>query len=163
MKIFLGIGIAIGSQLVAIALEHARRSTSTLDIGSLCAPLRVGTDEHVHMSAMSAFWMAIPIAMIGIGEIFVYPTMQQYAYEGAAPSMRSLLQALNQFANLGLPSAFSAVLNEATASLTPNDLNDGNLSCVYEINVVVGLVGCALFYWVATQKTESSVKKPVPD
>lgn len=159
-KIYFGIAIASGSQLVAAFLDYARMSSLTLDIGSFCAPLEDGTNQHVPMSAISAFWMGIPYAMVGIGEILVNPVLQHHAYEGAAPSMRSLVQAFNLFTMMGLPSVFSAALNEATATFTPNNLDDGNLPVVYYINVAIGVVGCGLYYLLSksgdsTPKTNS--------
>merc|ERR1712151_1012614 len=101
-------------------------SAAVLPIGSDCAPL-MANGEHVRMSGMGAFWMSVPYGMIGIGEVLVNPVLQHVAYEGADPSMRSLMQAFNLFAMGGLPNAVSAALTEATARFTPNDLNDGNL------------------------------------
>ena len=61
-----GIGVAVASQIVAAGLEYARRNAEVLPIPSNCAPL-APDGEHVRMSAMSAFWMVLPYAMIGIG------------------------------------------------------------------------------------------------
>ena len=60
-----GISVAIASQLTAAGLEYSRRSANVLPIPSNCAPL--GPDGHVRMSAMSAFWMVLPYALVGIG------------------------------------------------------------------------------------------------
>jgi len=99
---------------------------------------------------MSAFWMSIPYALIGIGEVLVNPVLQSVAYQGADPSMRSLIQAFNLFAMGGFPSAISAALTQATASLVPNDLNEGNLSMVYLINIAFGAVGCLAYYFLSS-------------
>merc|ERR1719401_3302964 len=111
---------------------------------------------------MSVFWMAIPYATIGIGEVLVNPVLQHHAYSNAPASMRSMLQAFNLFAMGGLPNAFSAGLSMATQSYTPNDLNDGHLEYVYFINVLVCLFGCCIFYWVtgeaAVNKSQASDK-----
>mmetsp|Transcript_44822 Transcript_44822/g.101477 ORF Transcript_44822/g.101477 Transcript_44822/m.101477 type:complete len:133 (-) Transcript_44822:14-412(-) len=98
---------------------------------------------------MSAFWMAMPYAMIGIGEVLVNPVLQHYAYEGAPESMRSMLQAFNLFAMGGMPNAVSSALTLTTKALTPNNLNRGNLEVVYYINAGLGLVGCGLYYLVS--------------
>merc|ERR1712178_16266 len=102
--------------------------------------------SHVHMSDISAFWMLIPYLLIGIGEIFVNPVLQHFAYADCAPSMRSLMQAFNMFCLGGLPNAISSALTAATLSFVTNDLDDGNLPVAYYINVVIGLLGCALFW-----------------
>ena len=60
-----GISVAIASQLAAAGLEYCRRTAKVLDVPSNCAPL--GPDGHVRMSAMSAFWMVLPYALVGIG------------------------------------------------------------------------------------------------
>merc|ERR1711879_513587 len=86
MKIYAGIAVGIGSQLVAALLEQLRKNAAVLDIPSTCAPL--GADgEHVRMSSISVWWMAIPYAMIGIAEVLVNPVLQHYAYVGAPESM----------------------------------------------------------------------------
>merc|ERR1712039_532010 len=108
----------------------------------------------------SAFWMFIPYAMIGIGEILVNPVLQHVAYEGADPSMRSLIQAFNLFAMGGLPNAVSAALTQATASLVPNDLNEGNLPLVYFVNIGVGAVGCLVYHFICSSAAPASKAAP---
>ena len=63
-----GISVAIASQLVAAGLEYSRRTAEVLPIPSNCAPL--GPDGHVRMSAMSAFFMVLPYALVGIGGVY---------------------------------------------------------------------------------------------
>merc|ERR1712217_739624 len=137
MKVYMGIAVAIGAQLVAALIEHLRKNAEVLDVPSKCAPL--GADgKHVSMSSMSVFWMAIPYAMIGIGEVLVNPVLQHCAYNGAPDSMRSMLQAFNLFAMGGMPNAISAGLSMATKKFTPNNLNNGDLVNVYYINAALG-------------------------
>jgi len=145
MKVYAGIVAGMAAHLVAAVLELARRNAEVLDIGSNCAPLQ-SDGQHIRMSAMSAFWMSVPYGLIGIGEVLVNPVLQSVAYQGADPSMRSLMQAFNLFAMGGLPNAVSAALSQATDRLVPNDLNDGNLSLVYVINIAVGAVGCLVYF-----------------
>merc|ERR1712129_347621 len=76
--------------------------------------------------------------------------LQHVAYEGADSSMRSLVQAFNLFAMGGMPNAISAAMSQATASLVPNDLNEGNLPAVYFINVAFGFLGCGAYYLVSS-------------
>lgn len=146
MKVLTGISVAIASQLTAAGLEYSRRSANVLPIPSNCAPL--GPDGHVRMSAMSAFWMVLPYALVGIGEVLVNPVLWHVAYT-ADPAMKSLMQAFCQFAMGGLPNAISAALTQATKSWTPNNLNDGNLPMVYFVNVVFCIAGCAVYVLVA--------------
>ncbi|CAK9060833.1 Protein NRT1/ PTR FAMILY 8.1 (AtNPF8.1) (Peptide transporter PTR1) [Durusdinium trenchii] len=143
MKVLTGIAIAIGSQFTAASLEYARRNAEVLPIPSNCAPL-AADGQHVRMSAMSGFWMVLPYAMVGIGEVLVNPVLWHVAYT-AEPSMKSLMQAFCQFAMGGLPNAISAALTQATKSWTPNDLNQGNLPMVYFVNVLFCLAGGAVY------------------
>lgn len=156
MKVYTGIAFACAAQLVAACLEYARRGAPVLEVGSLCAPLVEGseTGEHVPISAISAFWMTIPYALIGIGEILVNPVLQHMAYEGAPANMRSLLQAFNLFAMGGLPNAFSSALTQATAPFTPNNLDDGNLPAVFFINAAIGVAGCGI-YWAFSKSRDA--------
>merc|ERR1711953_1300068 len=104
-KVYAGTIIAVASQLVAAWLEYERRDAEILTIPSLCAPL--GEDgQHVHMSAMSAWWMAVPYTLIGVGEILVNPVLQHHAYN-VPESMRSMLQAFFVFIQGGLSQAVS--------------------------------------------------------
>merc|ERR1712203_1154711 len=105
LKIIAGFSFAIGSQLVAAAIEYHRLASPVLGVPSHCAPYIDGTDEHVHMSAATCFYMLVPNAMVGIGEIFVYPVIIALVHENAAPEFRSLLQAFNFFTMDGLPMA----------------------------------------------------------
>eukprot|EP00438_Fugacium_kawagutii_P011616 Skav216072 [mRNA] locus=scaffold389:302616:304726:- [translate_table: standard] len=99
MKVLFGISLAISSQIVAAGLELQRRNARVLSIPSNCAPL-LPDGEHVHMSAMSAFWMFLPYALVGAGEALVNPVLQHVAYSGADPSLRSLMQALHLHSKL---------------------------------------------------------------
>merc|ERR1712039_383768 len=119
------------------------------------ALLQDGT--HARMSDMSVWWMAIPYAMIGIGEILVNPVLQHTAYEGAPESMRSLLQAFNLFAMGGMPNAISAGISLATKRFTPDNLNDGSLWVAYAINCAIGAVG--MFLWWALRKPKNAPRK----
>merc|ERR1712232_238283 len=158
MKVYTGIGFAILAQLVAALIEYARKASEVLPIESMCAPLVPNSKEHVHMSNMSAFWMVIPYMIIGVGEILVNPVLQFVAYEGAPESMRSMLQAFNLFCLGGMPNAVSSAIGMATISLTPNNLNNGDLSVVYYIQAGFGLVGCGCYYVVSRNRV--GVGKP---
>lgn len=162
MKVYTGIFFAMASQFTAAMFEYARLDAEVLPIPSSCAPM--GDDgEHVHMSGFSSFWMAIPYTLIGIGEVLVNPVLQHYCYEKAPESMRSMLQALNVFAMGGLSNAVSAALSMATASWTPNDLNDGELQSVYFLNIGIAVVGCFIVRWAinAPKSPQSNAEKKV--
>lgn len=156
MKVLTGISVAIASQLTAASLEYSRRSAEVLSVPPNCAPL-ASDGQHVRMSAMSAFWMVLPYAMVGIGEALVNPVLWHVAYT-ADPSMKSLMQAFCQFAMGGLPNAISAALTQATKSWTPNNLNNGNLPMVYFVNAAFCLAGCAVYVFV-TRSSDSKEGK----
>ncbi|CAE8708888.1 unnamed protein product [Polarella glacialis] len=158
MKIYAGILVAVAAQLLAAGMEYFRLRSPVLDIQSKCAPL-MASGGHVHMSELSAWWMVIPYAMVGIGEILVNPSLQHFAYDGAHPSMRSLIQAFCLFAMGGMPNALSSAMSMATAEWTPNDLNQGNLPLVYMINALIGLVGCLVFRWVSRERLPLCMKE----
>eukprot|EP00933_Yihiella_yeosuensis_P026316 TRINITY_DN20420_c0_g1_i1.p1 TRINITY_DN20420_c0_g1~~TRINITY_DN20420_c0_g1_i1.p1 ORF type:complete len:610 (-),score=103.06 TRINITY_DN20420_c0_g1_i1:259-2037(-) len=160
MKIYAGIFIGISSQIVAAGIEYARLSSPVLDIPSYCAAMEgpEGDQHHVHMSAISAWWMSIPYALIGLGEILVNPVLQHTAYDGAHPSMRSMLQAFNLFALGGMPNAISSAFSQAVAPLIPNNMNYGNLPVVYFINAGMGLLGCCMYWLVARPVSPSATR-----
>lgn len=143
-KVYAGIGFAIAAQLTAAGLEYIRKSRPVLDVPSNCAALRPD-GSHVSMSAMSAFWMCIPYALVGIGEVFLNPALLHFAYIGASPEMRSLLQSFNLFADGGMPSALTSALTLATSTWYTDDLNKGNLPFVYLLQSAIGLVGCGCY------------------
>lgn len=157
MKVIAGFSFAIGAQLVAAAIEYQRRSDPVLSVPSHCAPYIMVEDstghvgikephEHVHMSSTNSFYMLVPYAMVGIGEILVNPVLQHLAYEGAPPEMKSLLQAFNLFAMGALPNAVASSISQALKAQVPNNLNDGNLPMVYLINSAIGFVGIFCFF-----------------
>lgn len=163
MKIYAGILVACLAQLSAAFIEYARRSAPSLDIGSNCAPLEAGSSSrHVPMSSISAWWMIIPYGLTGMGEVLVNPVLQHYAYDGADPSLRSIMQAFNIFCGMGMSSAFSAALNEAMSSFTPNNLDDGDITIAYYINVALGLLGCGLYFCVGKAAKGDARKRQLP-
>mmetsp|Transcript_41801 Transcript_41801/g.108272 ORF Transcript_41801/g.108272 Transcript_41801/m.108272 type:complete len:577 (+) Transcript_41801:98-1828(+) len=145
MKVTAGYCCAIIAQLIAACLESARRASPIVHgVHSRCAPL--GPDgEHISPNAMSAYWMMIPYAMCGMGEIMVFPVLQHMAYEGSPPEMKSLLAAFNLFAMGALPNAMASAISQAFEKLVPNNLNHGNLGLVYVINSCLGLFGICIF------------------
>merc|ERR1719195_693382 len=42
-------------------------------------------------------------------------------------------------------------MSQATASLVPNNLNEGNLPVVYLTNVAFGVLGCGVYYLVSAR------------
>merc|ERR1712113_711006 len=148
MGVITGFSFAIGAQLAAAAIEYQRRGDKVLSVPSHCAPYIQGTHDHVHMSATNSFYMLVPYAMVGIGEILVNPVLQHLAYEGAPSEMKPLLQAFNLFAMGALPNAVASCISQALKAQVPNNLNDGNLPVVYFVNSAIGVVGIFCFFFV---------------
>lgn len=106
-KIVAGILVAAAANLVAAFIEVQRRNAPFLcdENFSKCAPGYVhGPDRHggpglqgTRMRAISAFWIFVPFALVGISEILVNPCMYCFSYEAAPPQVRSLMQAVNLF------------------------------------------------------------------
>merc|ERR1719361_1809929 len=90
-----------------------------------CAP------DGTYMNQLSAFYMFIPFLMIGIGEIFVMPSMYYYAYTAAPVKVRATLQAFNLVAQGSISNAFTAGLQLA---LMPDGLNTGSLNIYHYVN-----------------------------
>ena len=147
-KIIAGLVIAAISNIAAAVLEYQRKAAPYLcDAGfSQCAP---GYTEDglqgTRMKDISAFWIFIPFALVGIAEILVNPCMYCFSYEAAPPEVRSLLQALNLFFMGSVSNAFTAVVSKIAY---PNNLDTGNLPAYYFINSVLAVIGIGIYFLV---------------
>merc|ERR1719277_43560 len=138
-KLVAGLFCAAASNVVAALLESARKAAPLMTNRPFtdCSP-----GQDIYMNNISAFWMFIPFGLVGFGEILVMPSMYHYAYEAAPKKVRAAVQAFNLVAQGCLSNAFSAALSRA---FVPDNLNKGNLNVYYYVNVVVALVGIALY------------------
>jgi dipeptide/tripeptide permease len=67
------------------------------------------------VSPISLWWMALPVAIGGLSEIFVNVPAYGLAYSRAPPNMRGLVSAINLFAaaiNFAIGLAFTAVIRD---------------------------------------------------
>jgi len=135
---------AMAAQGTAAMLETIRLGKPVLDFESRCAPTIDG--EHVHGSDMNAFWMLVPYAVAGMGEIMVYPVIQHLAYQGAPVELKSLMQAFCLFTMGALPNAVASAISQGLSTWMPNNLNEGNLPLAYLVNCSICLLGLTLFW-----------------
>lgn len=156
-----GFALVILANLSAAFLEYLRKSMSegdaprfvrcpTEDSGtarcrdgfllSKCSP-----NASLPMTALSAMWTFVPMALTGIGEILVNPVVYQFVFEEAPSRLRSTIQALNLVAGGAISNAITAALSP----LVPEDLNRGHLVYYYYANVGLALA-MLLAYWLVS-------------
>lgn len=134
-------GLAMGalSNALAIGAEVIRQRTSLLPPSDgLSNCFDSSPDKAGPMSAMSAFWMLIPIGFVGLGEILIMPALYYYAYTGAPEKTRSVTQAFNLLCCGSVSGAFTSVTSRL---LLPNDFNTQSAIPFYEANVAAALLG----------------------
>ena len=146
-KIIAGLVTAAISNVAAAVLEFKRREAPFLcgDAGfSQCAPgYAEDGSEGTRMKDISAFWIFIPFALVGIAEILVNPCMYCFSYEAAPLEVRSLLQAFNLFFAGSVSNAFTAVVSKL---LYPNDLDTGSLDTYYFVNAFLAVIGIGVYF-----------------
>jgi len=121
------------------------------DYCSNCAPLRKdlsGSTAGIYMSDISGFWMFIPFAFIGLGEVLINPVLYYYAYSMAPPKTQSIVQAFNLVFQGAYPPALVGVFSTVLANQQPFDLNLGRLELFYYITLVIIVLGTVLFFCV---------------
>jgi len=156
-KLIAGMLITALANCISAVLEIKRRHSPLMcwEAVSECAP------NGIHMRNISAFWMFVPFALIGAGEILVNPCMYYFAYTAAPARVRSLVQAFNLFMQGAVSNAFTAIVMKVAF---PNDLDTGNLEYYYFINVVCLLVGIILyFYLTKCGSNAEDIKEEVRD
>lgn len=138
-KLNAGLFIVACANLVAGIFEIKRRAAPLMcwEETSKCAP------NGLHMRDISAFWIFIPNALIGAGEILVNPAMYYFAYTSAPPRVRSMVQAFNLFFSGSVSNAFTAV---AMKMAFPDDLDEGHLEYYYFFNVICALAGIVCYF-----------------
>lgn len=106
----------------------------------------------IYMSQLSGFWMFIPYALVGLGEICVNPVLYFYAYANTPERTRSVVQAVNLVFQGAYPPALTGVFITAFATAMPNNLNEGRiegwqigLEVFYYIGATFIAIGSPLF------------------
>eukprot|EP00746_Dinoflagellata_sp_MGD_P038352 gnl/MRDRNA2_/MRDRNA2_192288_c0_seq1.p1 gnl/MRDRNA2_/MRDRNA2_192288_c0~~gnl/MRDRNA2_/MRDRNA2_192288_c0_seq1.p1 ORF type:complete len:324 (-),score=37.84 gnl/MRDRNA2_/MRDRNA2_192288_c0_seq1:72-956(-) len=122
-----GVSLGTASVLSAAVLEMLRRSSPKLPYVSHCAP------NGVTMSSISAVWMVIPYALMGLAEVWAMPTMMHLAYNQAPPAARTFTSIMGFFF-MGVSSALFSIIVILVSRWVPDDLNNGNLEYAYLAN-----------------------------
>mmetsp|Transcript_61147 Transcript_61147/g.186659 ORF Transcript_61147/g.186659 Transcript_61147/m.186659 type:complete len:725 (-) Transcript_61147:293-2467(-) len=137
-KLVAGMLLGALGNAAAAALEMRRRAAPLMCSVAVseCAP------AGVHMRDISAFWMILPNALLGVAEILVYPCMYAFAYEAAPPRIRSLVQAMSLFFSGCVSNAFTTVALRVTF---PDDLDSGHMENYYFLNTVCVIAGLLLY------------------
>jgi len=148
-KLCTGMVLGACASLFAAGLEMYRRNVPMTDMPSNCG-VEVSTGDGTSIpsmvSAVPAYYMAIPYALCGIAEVMVNPVLIGYAYMAAPPRVRSTVSAFNLLACGSLSHAFTATLQ---ATLFPHDPNEGHLEYYYYVNAIAGLAGVGLYFMVS--------------
>jgi hypothetical protein len=117
-----------------------------IDYCSSCAPKTNDDVWGIYESTLSATWMFLPYALIGLGEILVNPTTQYYAYNLTPAKTRSVIQAVNMVFQGATPSAIVAVFTSLLQeSASPRNLNNGHAEYFYYVALAILVVGSAVF------------------
>lgn len=160
------VGFALGilANLSAVYIEYVRRGLSTGDKPSFvrCPLADVGTaacgkdglyllskcspNASLPMTAISALWTFVPMALTGLGEILVNPVVYHFVFEEAPSRLRSLVQALNLVAAGAVSNAVTAALGP----LIPEDLNKGNINYFFYVNVGLASVFLIIYWLIAS-------------
>jgi peptide/histidine transporter 3/4 len=102
----------------------------------------------VPMSDMSAGWMVIPFALIGISECLISVPLTELCYSEVPAELRSTAQALNLFMT-ACSGAMTAAVTVAFSEYTPQNLNDGHMEFNYYAGAVLAAVALPVFVHVA--------------
>ena len=119
----------IASALIEIRRLHVIRTHSLIGQPNLVLPI-------------SALWLAVPLTIIGIGEVFIVPSTIALYYQefpkslkSTSTAMVSLLLAIGLF----LSPAIMDLIEQITGWL-PDSINVGRLDNVYWILTVIGVL-----------------------
>merc|ERR1719482_1646188 len=109
------------------------------DFCSNCAAHGVidGRRVGIYMSELSASWMAVPFALVGLGEAFVLPALYHLSNAYAPERTRSVVQSVQLVYNTAVPAALMAGLSRGLREYFPNNLNAGRLEVFYMLAIAV--------------------------
>lgn len=102
----------------------------------------------IYMSDISGWWMLIPFAFIGMGEIMINPVLYYYAYSMTPGKTQSIIQAVNLVFQGAYPPALQAVFTTLLKDDEPNNLNNGRVWMFYVISLVFIVIGTPIFFLV---------------
>eukprot|EP01134_Creolimax_fragrantissima_P002835 CFRG2835T1 len=159
-KVVSGLVVTIVAMFIATSLEYSRRSSPVMEgTVSNCAPQ---VDGGIAMSSISAFYIFIPYALIGVGEIMILPQLYYFSYDQTPKQSRSLAMAFNLMIAGSLSNAYSSAFATALQDYYPNDLNNGHIEYFYYIGATFAFFGIPIYVWVARKyipKTVENVNK----
>jgi len=136
MKIVAGLVVVASSNICAAVLEIYRRNAASTGLETECGV--AGTE----MKDISALWIALPMLLVGVGELMVNTQLYAYVYMAAPPRMRSTAAAFNLLAGGCLSHALTSPME---AAMFPHNLDEGKLEYYYLVNAAMGLFGIVLY------------------
>ncbi|KAI3915773.1 hypothetical protein MKW92_023136 [Papaver armeniacum] len=96
---------------------------------------------------MSAFWLVLPLALVGVGEAFHFPGQVSLYYQEFPVSLRSTSTAMISLlvaVGFYLSTAMIDVVRRSTGWL-PNNINQGRLDNMFWLLVVIGVLNFGYF------------------
>eukprot|EP00928_Gymnodinium_smaydae_P093966 TRINITY_DN7837_c0_g1_i1.p1 TRINITY_DN7837_c0_g1~~TRINITY_DN7837_c0_g1_i1.p1 ORF type:complete len:315 (+),score=45.58 TRINITY_DN7837_c0_g1_i1:1092-2036(+) len=140
MKLVGGLAVVALSNIVAALLEMRRRDAPSTGVLTQCGV------PGIEMKGISALWIALPMILIGIGELMVNAQMIAFVYMATPVRMRSTGIAFNLLAAGCISHAMTSPLQ---AALFPENLDEGKLENYYFANALMGLLGIVLYFLVS--------------
>lgn len=125
-----GWAFGAASCLCAANLEVARRVSPILDLTSNCAPHGVG------VRGMSAYWMLVPYALMGVSTLYVVPAIMSLSYRQVPKTVRSICTVTNIFMMSASQSVVTAI-SLGMQEYAPHDLDTGSLEYLYLVCVLI--------------------------
>ncbi|KAF8395018.1 hypothetical protein HHK36_018957 [Tetracentron sinense] len=110
---------------------------------------------------MSALWLVLPLAIVGIGEAFHFPGQVALYYQEFPKSLRTTATAMiSLLAGIGyyLSTAVIDLVRRVTGWL-PDNINDGRLDNVFWMVVVIGVINFGYYLTCARLYKYQSVEK----
>ena len=148
--------------LAAISSYVGQCTIGGQDYCSNCAPKHAldGVEVGIYMSDISAFWMAFPYMLTGLGEALVQPVLQYYAYSCTPKTCRAFVQALalvfSGMYPLSLVTVFTTLLKHHLQNNLNNKTDDVlglslGLEVFYYIALVFAIIGIPVTYFILSK------------
>lgn len=140
-RFLLGFCFGLASCVCAAHYEVSRRASPILDLTSNCAPHGVG------VRGMSAYWMLVPYALMGVSTLYVVPAIMSIAYREVPKTVRSICTITNIFMMSASQSVVTAI-SLGMQEYAPHDLDTGNLEYLYLVCVLISLSMLFIFLFI---------------
>ncbi|XP_062092868.1 protein NRT1/ PTR FAMILY 2.7-like [Humulus lupulus] len=139
----IGVGHAINIlALVGSAIIEARRLHLTRTHGLVVTPDRSGS-----VVPMSALWLVLTLAVMGLGEAFQFPGQVALYYREFPESLKSTSTAMISLL-IGLGYYLSAVVTDLIGRATgwlPDNINEGRVDLVYWLCAAIGVLNSGYY------------------